>query len=426
MPRASEPKPHKPKSPEKQAVPAHDQPGRHWGGYYRYVLVGGAVVALVAVGVVVSSASRAGTAANAKKQLLASGHHSGLAGAAASTSPSAPPSSTTSTSTTTTVPPVPEVLSVTPKAGTSGVAPTTPIRVTLASPPLAGSPMPVLSPSVAGAWSVTGDTLSFTPARPWAPWSTETVTVPATLATPEQVSFTVEGVSLLRFQQLLAELDYLPVRFGLTATASSLPSEPTVASDVSTSPQPGVFTWRFPNIPSTLADSWAPGQVNVVTQGAVMQFEYQYGLTIDGLAGPEVWGALTKAVAARQLDPYPYDYLMVSETVPESLTVWREGEYIYSTPVNTGVPGAQTPIGTWPVYEHVQYSTMSGTDVDGYHYVVPNVPWDAYFYDGDAVHGYPRASYGFPQSNGCVELPISNAEVVWPMDPIGTLVNVSP
>ena len=34
-----------------------------------------------------------------------------------------------------------------------------------------------------------------------------------------------------------------------------------------------------------------------------------------------------------------------------------------------------------------------------------------YFNGGDAVHGYPRASYGFPQSNGCVELPIETAKL---------------
>jgi peptidoglycan hydrolase-like protein with peptidoglycan-binding domain len=246
-----------------------------------------------------------------------------------------------------------------------------------------------------------------------------------TLATPEQVSFTAQGVPLLRAQQLLAELHYLPLRFGPSSTQSALAGEPTVPSAVSTAPQPGSFTWRFADVPPTLASQWAPGQQTVVTQGAIMQFEYVNGLTVDGIAGPQVWAALTRAVAGRKLDPYPYDYLMVSESLPESLTVWREGKDIYQTPVNTGVPGANTPVGTWPVYEHVQYSDMQGTDVNGYHYNVPNVPWVAYFYDGDAVHGYWRASYGYPQSNGCVELPIANAATVWPMDPIGTLVNVS-
>ena len=111
--------------------------------------------------------------------------------------------------------------------------------------------------------------------------------------------------------------------------------------------------------------------------------------------------------------------------MPEGLSVWRDGQYIYSTPVNTGVAGAQTAIGTFPVYARYQTTTMTGTDPDGTSYSVSGVPWVAYFNGGDAVHGYWRSSYGWPQSNGCVELPISNAQVVWSMDPIGTLVTVS-
>ena len=76
--------------------------------------------------------------------------------------------------------------------------------------------------------------------------------------------------------------------------------------------------------------------------GAVMQFESNYGLTDDGIVGPAVWNALTQAVASRQTDASPYDYLVVSESVPEQLNVWRDGQFIYNTPVNTGVPGAAT------------------------------------------------------------------------------------
>jgi peptidoglycan hydrolase-like protein with peptidoglycan-binding domain len=416
---------------DKDSTPGTSRPGtgRHlrpsWARHYRAAFVAAGVVALLASGGLVASSVLSATRVS-KQGLLASGERQGLGGPAATTS--APAVSTTTTvpaTTTTTLPPLPEVGSVTPRQGATGVAPNAPIVVTLSAPPLPGSPMPEVTPAVAGSWSVAGSTLTFTPSSDWAPWSTEKVTIPAKLATPEQVSFQVAGVPLLRVQQLLAELRYLPLRFGPTSAQSALPSEPTVPTEISRSPQPGVFTWRFSNIPSTLSSQWVPGQQTVVTQGAVMQFEYVNGLAIDGIAGPKVWAALTTAVAERKFDPYPYDYLMVSETLPESLTVWRQGKDIYQTPVNTGVPGANTPVGTWPVYEHVQFSDMQGTDVNGYHYNVPNVPWDAYFYDGDAVHGYWRASYGYPQSNGCVELPVANAAVVWPMDPIGTLVNVS-
>jgi lipoprotein-anchoring transpeptidase ErfK/SrfK len=56
--------------------------------------------------------------------------------------------------------------------------------------------------------------------------------------------------------------------------------------------------------------------------------------------------------------------------------------------------------------------------------VVPDVPWVNYFNGGDAVHGYPRAAYGFPQSNGCVELPIETAQTVFGMLSIGDIVEV--
>jgi lipoprotein-anchoring transpeptidase ErfK/SrfK len=48
----------------------------------------------------------------------------------------------------------------------------------------------------------------------------------------------------------------------------------------------------------------------------------------------------------------------------------------------------------------------------------------SYFNGGDALHGFPRPGYGYPQSDGCVEMPISNAASVFPLTPIGTLVTV--
>ena len=100
----------------------------------------------------------------------------------------------------------------------------------------------------------------------------------------------------------------------------------------------------------------------------------------------------------------------------------RGHRVVFTTPVNTGVPGAETAQGIFPIYARYVSTTMSGTDVDGTKYVVPDVPWVNYFNGGDAVHGYPRASYGFPQSNGCVELPIEAAHTVFGMLAIGDIV----
>jgi lipoprotein-anchoring transpeptidase ErfK/SrfK len=50
----------------------------------------------------------------------------------------------------------------------------------------------------------------------------------------------------------------------------------------------------------------------------------------------------------------------------------------------------------------------------------------SYFNGGDALHGFIRASYGWPQSLGCVEMPFASAKTVFPYTPIGTLVTVGP
>ena len=107
------------------------------------------------------------------------------------------------------------------------------------------------------------------------------------------------------------------------------------------------------------------------------------------------------------------------------LYVWRGGHFIYQTLANTGIPEAPTAVGTWPVYLRFTSTTMSGTNPDGTHYDDPGVPFVSYFNGGDAVHGFWRSQFGFPQSLGCVELPISNAAIVYNYDNYGTLVTVT-
>ena len=49
----------------------------------------------------------------------------------------------------------------------------------------------------------------------------------------------------------------------------------------------------------------------------------------------------------------------------------------------------------------------------------------SYFDGGEAVHYFPRGSYGFPQSLGCVELPLNDAKRAWPYLTYGSLVTVT-
>ena len=318
-----------------------------------------------------------------------------------------------------------KVVSITPAQGATNVSERQRVTVNLSAPPVAGDPMPTLQPPVAGKWWVNGKTLTFVADTGYSPWATEHVIVNPPLAAPGKWDFTVAPVPALRVQELLSELGYLPLNVDVKKGQPLLAEEPKKAALVPTAAPAANFTWRYPSSPLSLKSLWSPDQYTVMTQGAVMEFEAAVGLSTDGVVGPSVWAALTSAVAGRHLDKAPYAYLVVSESLPESLAVWQGGKAVYSTPVNTGVPGAVTPFGTWPVYARYVTTTMAGTDPDGTHYDVSGVPWVAYFMGGDAVHGYWRSYYGYPQSNGCVELPVSNAQLVWSMDPIGTLVTVS-
>ena len=169
---------------------------------------------------------------------------------------------------------------------------------------------------------------------------------------------------------------------------------------------------------------WKPGTFGTMTKGALMAFENNENLTPDGVPGPAVWKALIQATIAGKRSTFGYTFVTVTEGSPETESTWHNGRVVVSGPVNTGIPGAATALGVYPVFEHSLSVTMSGTNPDGSHYSDPGVPYVSYFNGGDALHGFLRGSYGSAQSLGCVEMPYSEASQVYPYTPIGQLVNV--
>jgi lipoprotein-anchoring transpeptidase ErfK/SrfK len=318
--------------------------------------------------------------------------------------------------------------SVTPAAGTQNVPPNTPITLTFSAPVSLQKAAPTLSPDIAGKWvQSNATTLTYALDSPLIPYTQEVVTIPggthgltskdgATLSSSHTVAFGVAGGDTLRLQQLLAELNYLPVGF---SPSGPTPTKPDLALD-----QQGTFSWRWPNLPTELTSQWTQGTMNEITKAAVEDFESQNNIGVDGEAGPTVWGALINDLINDKPSATPYVYVLVNKVVPQTLTLWNNGTAQFTVPVNSGAPGADTTDGTYAVFEHVRYSDMKGTNVDGSTYDDPNVPYASYFNGGDALHGFIRSSYGTPQSNGCVEMSYANAAQVWPLTPIGTLVTV--
>ena len=354
----------------------------------------------------------------------------------------APTDSPTATPTPTPPPAALNVVSVTPSRNAGNVWFGSAVKVSVSAALAADTPPPKLSPSVPGSWKLANaTTFVFRPAGHLPLWATVKLTIPAgsagvraadggTLVKPYTSSFTVGGVSSVeRLQQLLAELGYLPLRFHPASSASSrasaLSREPGNADLVSATPLSGSFTWRWSGISKYIVPLWKKGQYTTLIRGAVMAFESGHGMSADGTAGRKMWLALLSTVAAHKAHEGHYDYVLVSSSSrPQTLYVWQDGKVIYRTPANTGIYSRPTEKGTFPVYVRYRTTTMSGTNPDGTHYNDPGIPYVAYFNGGDAVHGFLRASYGSPQSLGCVELSYSSAAVVFKYDPIGTLVTV--
>jgi hypothetical protein len=312
------------------------------------------------------------------------------------------------------------------------IEPLTAIRLTLSKQVASAFPhgLPSLAPSVAGRWTRTDShTLVFHPSGFGAPFATtETVRLPTPVtvagsrSAERELSWHVAPASFLRLQQLLAEEGYLPLEW--TPTRADIATTRADEVAAATSPPEGRFRWRYPNTPSELVSLWRTGHPNEITSGAVMRFEDDHRLAVDGIVGPQVWrAAIADAVAGKRL-PGGYSYVYVHRNVPQLLTLWHNGSVVLTSPGNTGVPAAPTQLGTWPVFEHIPIGTMSGTNPDGSHYNDPGIRWISYFHGGEALHAFNRASFGTPQSLGCVELPLAAAAKVWPYTPIGTLVTV--
>ena len=313
-----------------------------------------------------------------------------------------------------------------PAAG-SRIGTSTPISLTFSKTVSAalGRSRPGISPQTSGHWQqISSHTIVFHPSGyGYGLGATVRIGLPGgvRLAGGAPVWHVPPG-SMLRVQQLLANMGYLPLRFNVTGTPPA--NTPQAQEAAAIHPPHGSFTWRYGNVPGALHSMWQPGSTGVMTQGALMAFENDEDMTADGVAGPQVWKALITAQLAGHRSSFGYTFVTVSEGSPETESTWHNGRTVASGLVNTGIPATPTALGTFAVFEHSPSVTMEGTNADGSHYDDPGVPWVSYFNGGDALHGFIRASYGFPQSDGCVEMPYSEAESVYPYTPIGTLVHV--
>jgi lipoprotein-anchoring transpeptidase ErfK/SrfK len=305
------------------------------------------------------------------------------------------------------------VVSISPGNSADPVTAADPVRIRLSDALAPGSPLPTFSPHIAGRWHVRPGTLVFRPAVPIGPTTKLRLRVPpslssaggALLSAPVSAVFQAGGWSAMRLQRLLAQLGYLPF------TSTNRQGDG------------GSLRWQG-QYPSALRKQWRPRRPGVVLTAAVMAFQADHQLLMTGVADPALWQALFAAAARGKDNPHGYTYALVDKKLPETMTIWHDGHVAMRALVSTGTAVTPTADGTFLVYLRHRFQVMRGFMPDGTPYADP-VHYVAFFNGGDAVHSFHRASFGFPQSLGCVELPLATARQVWPLLSYGSLVTIT-
>jgi lipoprotein-anchoring transpeptidase ErfK/SrfK len=100
---------------------------------------------------------------------------------------------------------------------------------------------------------------------------------------------------------------------------------------------------------------------------------------------------------------------------------------VRDTAVSTGIPGHETPVGSFTIQQRFLSQEMKGPGYD-----LPNVPYVQYFGndglswgEGYSLHGtYWHHNFGHVMSHGCVNLPTDFASWLWNWAGIGSPVEI--
>ncbi|MBU2739649.1 L,D-transpeptidase [Acidithiobacillus concretivorus] len=247
-----------------------------------------------------------------------------------------------------------------------------------------------------------------------------------TVAAGSAQAVTTQPPTWLRVARVLAQLHYLPGQVGWTGLHTANPQ----------------IWWLWPpNTPPTLQKLTPDAPGSPLLFGALDFFAKVHGLPWSNQSSDwfdqgnrhRLYAAVLAARRRHREDaPKPFVWVYVRKGTPETLSIWRYNaeknwsKWVLHSLTNTGVPGAITPNGTWAVYARFPSTRMTGCFPHGECYNDPDVRFVNYFWDGRAVHYFPRLAYGFRQSNGCVELPLKAAQRAYGLMHIGTPVTVMP
>ena len=175
------------------------------------------------------------------------------------------------------------------------------------------------------------------------------------------------------------------------------------------------YQWDATHVPQKLVNLSITSTHSILYRSAILRFMRDYGVHFVPNNTQYAINVLRQAYETGFTATKPFVWVYVDQHIPQKVYVWQKGKYIFKSPTNTGVMHT-TAVGTFMVYLRFRSTVMEGTfPGTNIHYDDPDVPWVNYFHNGEAIHGFPRRYYGYPQSAGCVELPIYKAKELYPI-----------
>lgn len=147
------------------------------------------------------------------------------------------------------------------------------------------------------------------------------------------------------------------------------------------------------------------------------------------MIGPDEWlNQRTVAKVSPRSDPpegLTWSRWIEVNLYEQTLAVYEDNELIFATLIASGKAPLFTYPGIFRIEEKLDLTGMRWLAGEDISYNLADVPWTMYFDEERAFHGaYWRASLGYPQSHGCVNLSVGDSHWLYNWAEVGDHVYV--